>query len=217
MDFVGCSERGRAGGWPLVPQRRLGESNAQRLEFVVGQIERRLEVLRSWALEGVPVGETLPRSLNWVRSWDSPALGISRIGSSSSFTTTHPVHGGAVRQVVEVLERLARAHPRERDAPGSGGGARAKADRAKAASYKAMLSEAANTYVALSVELSDAKRDLRVTHQTLRSLEGENARQKEEIRELRRRLAHLSDREIVTDLSSAHPSARRHGADDDGL
>ena len=81
-------------------------NNRERGERVRRQIELRLDVLRDWSCNGVPPGQEVPPSLNRVRIWEDAELGISRIGSPTSFTTKHPVHGASVKEIDEVLAVL---------------------------------------------------------------------------------------------------------------
>ena len=85
-------------------------NSLERREDVRRQLERRREVLAEWAEIGVsslPEGTSVPVSLNQVRGWEDARLGISRVGSPSSCTTTHRVHGAVVRDIDRLLRELA--------------------------------------------------------------------------------------------------------------
>ena len=89
---------------PLVTDL-LAETGSGR-RTVEQRIERRLEVLREWLRDGIPVGESIPRSLNAARLWENVELGILPIASPNEFTTTHHLHGGRVRDIGGLLTEL---------------------------------------------------------------------------------------------------------------
>lgn len=73
----------------------------------IGQrIERRLEILRHWLRDGIPVGKAIPRSLNAARLWEDVGLNIQPIKSPNEFTTTHHEHGQSVRDIAGLLTAL---------------------------------------------------------------------------------------------------------------
>ena len=176
-------------------------NNYQRFEQVRGQIATRLELLQRWRADGVPEGKILPRSLNQVRCWDDPELGISKIGSPASFTTTHPEHGASVKEISALLEALI-TRQRKREPDDANLATQLSHERKRSAALKKMLENSANLYATITVELEEALRDLRVTQQSLESLSARHSESKQENKELRRRLAKDSASELVTHL---HP------------
>ncbi len=75
-------------------------------QTVEQRIEKKLEVLREWLRDGVPVGESIPTSLKAARVWESAELGILPIASPNEFTTTHHLHGNKVRDIGSLLTEL---------------------------------------------------------------------------------------------------------------
>ena len=173
---------------------RAAVNNTQRLALVQEQIQLRLRVLEAWLDKGAPDGQRVPASLNQVRKWDNPSLGIVPIGSSATFTTTHRAHGAFVASISEVLRDLAAQR-----SPRSAGKKKSAAQRrAQLASHKRMLVAAASQYAAISVQLHEATLGLRVAKQSLDACRSENRRLRSE---LRRR----SSPGTVTDLDSRRP------------
>jgi hypothetical protein len=62
-------------------------------------ISRRLAILREWEKDGIPEGQSLPTSLNQVRTWNAPELGILPIGSAGDFTKTNSDHGKSIMRI----------------------------------------------------------------------------------------------------------------------
>lgn len=82
-----------------------GDSSGES-QTVAKRIERRLEVLRLWLSDGIPLGKTIPSSLNATRLWKDQELGIESIRSPNDFTMTHHVHGRSVRDIAGLLTAL---------------------------------------------------------------------------------------------------------------
>ncbi|MBB3352680.1 DNA-binding transcriptional MerR regulator [Rhizobium sp. BK049] len=70
------------------------------------RIAARLELLEKWNKNGVPPGVDRPRSLNTVRIWNDPAIGILAIGSKTKFTTTDPDVGVQVKKIKRLIDAL---------------------------------------------------------------------------------------------------------------
>ena len=85
----------------------MGRENLDQSQTVAYRIKQRLKVLEAWLSDEIPSGKTIPRSLNAVRKWDDGELGISPIHSPNDFTTTHAEHGHSVKQIGDVLSKLA--------------------------------------------------------------------------------------------------------------
>ena len=180
-------------------------NNRERSEGVRRQIRIRLETLRKWSSDGVPASQALPGSLNQLRRWEAPALGICPIGSSGSFTTTHPEHGPSVRKLSELLDAL--IERQRASQPDETSLVRGLAqERARVATLRNMFEDPADRYARLTVELDEALRDLRVTRQSLEASQAKVSELREHNRDLRRRLAAYSNSEIVSDL---HPRGQR--------
>ena len=174
-------------------------NNLERREHVHRQLERRREVLAEWVQIGVlslPEGTGVPRSLNQVRVWDEPRLGISRIGSPASFTTTHRVYGVVVREIARSLREL--ADQRAAQAKKTRG---AKRKRGLAA-LKSSLTGAANRYAVLSVELDESQLRLRVAEQSFATSRQEVSELRTEVRKLKAALARRSASSNVTPIGS---------------
>ena len=174
-------------------------NNLKRREHVHRQLERRRDVLADWAeigVSGLPEGTSVPVSLNQVRLWENSRLGISRIGSSSSFTTTHPVHGALVRDIDRLLGEL--AGQRAAQVKKTRG---AKRKRGLAA-LKRSLTGAANRYAVLSVELDESQLRLRVAEQSFATSRQEVSELRTEVRKLKAALARRSASSNVTPIGS---------------
>ena len=170
-----------------------------------GRFSSELVTLRAWSRDGVPSGQTPRRSLNGVRCWEDPELGISRIGSPGSFTTRHPEHGVAVKAIAEVLEVLVKRE-RETKSREPSFATQLKDERRLSVALKKMLQDAADLHAAMTVELEGALRDLRVTRQSLESVTARNSELLKEAQGLRCSLARYSDSELVTDINSRRTS-----------
>ena len=194
--------RGR--GHLLLRCRYRFMNNRERSERVRRQIRIRLETLRKWSSDGVPAGQALPGSLNQLRRWEAPALRICPIGSSSTFTTTHPEHGPSVRKLSEILDALIKrqraSQPDETSAV-----RRLAEERARVATLRKMFEDSADLYAKLTVELDEALRDLRVTRQSYEALQAKVSEFRQDNHDLRRRLARYSNSEVVTDLRPRGP------------
>ena len=178
-------------------------NNLKRQALVHDQIELRLRVLEAWLDNGAPDGQRVPASLNQVRIWQDPSLGIVQIGSSASFTTTHRVHGELVTRISQVLRDLAA----QRSPPPLGKKKSAAQGRAQLAAHKRMLEAAANQYAAMTVELRETQLDLRVARQSLDAVRSENAQLRTKNRGLKSELTPRSSPGIVTELDSRRPAS----------
>lgn len=97
----------------------LDRGRGAKPQTVEQRIERRLEVLREWLRNGVPVGRSIPKNLKAVRIWEESELRIQPIASPNEFTTTHRLHGPLIRDIAGILTELkkrykqpARAQPK---------------------------------------------------------------------------------------------------------
>ena len=165
------------------------------------QLERRRDVLAEWAKVGVsnlPQVMSVPLSLNQVRQWEDVHLGITRIGSASSFTTTHRVHGAVVRDIDRLLRELAE----QRAAKGKRKKARGAKRKRRFAVLESSFSGAANRYAVLSDELHQTQFRLRVAEQSVAAFNRENSELRTEVRNLKLELARRSASCTVTPIAS---------------
>ena len=155
-------------------------NNTKRAGALRQQIQVRLEILGRWRDNGIPEGYKVPDSLNKVRIWEDDSLGIQRIGSPSSFTTSHSKYGGQVKKIAKIREELNRSKKKK---PRKNSSTQLlHQEREKLGHYEKALVEAANQYAVITVNLKEAQRDLRIDRQSLESA-------KNEIRELMFQLA----------------------------
>ena len=174
-------------------------NNLERREHVHRQLERRREVLAEWVATGIsslPEGTGVPVSLNQVRRWEDARLGISSIGSPSSCTTTHRVHGAVVRDIDRLLRELAdqqASHVKRKKTRG------AKRKR-RLAVLESSLASAANRYAVLSAELDETKLRLRVAEQSVAAFKRENTDLRTEVRSFKAELARRSASGTVTSI-----------------
>ena len=180
-------------------------NNRERGERVRHQIQLRLDTLRGWSSDGIPNGQELPRSLNQVRCWDDPAVGISKIGSPGSFSTKHPEHGTSVRAIAEVLKVLLKRERETRPRDPSLA-TQLRDERRRTAGLKKTLENSADQYAAIAVEFGETSRDLRVTRQSLESVTAENSELRQKISERCRPRDRHSDSKVVAHINSRRTS-----------
>lgn len=77
-------------------------------QSIEARIERRLDLLRSWLRDGIPINKHVPKNLKETRVWGDPELGIAPISSPNEFTTTHHRYGSLVREIAGLLAALKR-------------------------------------------------------------------------------------------------------------
>jgi len=82
-------------------------SNAVKAKNLSEQIERRLSILQE-KLEGKHSELGIPKSLTKLRLWEHSELGIEKIGSPSSFVTSHPEHGRKIEKIAECLNLISK-------------------------------------------------------------------------------------------------------------
>ena len=146
-------------------------NNTKRAGALRQQIQVRLEILERWRNEGVPEGYKVPNSLNKVRTWEDTSLGIQRIGSPSSFTTSHSKYGGQVKKIAKFLEELNR--PKKNKPRKSSSTQLLLQEREKLEHCEKALIKAANQYAIISVNLKDTQQKLDITTQSLEAADGE--------------------------------------------
>ena len=144
------------------------------------QVALRLKTLEAWRRNEVPQGYSVPKSLNQVRQWDDETLGIRKIGSPSSFTTTHRTHGRTVERIAKLLQELRKPRPVDRGKPSRR--KQLNKQQAIAKEYRRALVEAANQHASMVVKYDDACRDLRIKAQHLEAAEDEIRSLKDKIR-----------------------------------
>jgi chromosome segregation ATPase len=82
-------------------------SNEEKAKFLADQIDLRLSILRK-KVKGEHAELDVPISLTKIREWVHEELGIERIGSPSSFVTSHKEHGRKVIKIAKCLDTLKR-------------------------------------------------------------------------------------------------------------
>ena len=173
-------------------------NNSERQAFVKEQLELRLRVLESWLENAPPDGPQIPTSLNQMRQWDNPDLGIVPIGSSATVTTTHRTHGGLVSRIAKVLAALA-AQRSSRPARKK----RAAAERKRQlAAQTRMLTAAANQFVVTSARLHEVTLELRLARQQIDVLRSENRQLRAKNRQTEAPPGPRLRSGLVTDLES---------------
>ncbi len=163
-----------------------GQSNQQKRDALVQQLDRRIALLERWVKEGAPKG-AVPASLTKARLWSEPAEGIVKIGSSSSFVKTHQLYGMKVKLIDDLRGALLR---RKRTT--------ATSAETRIATLTAQLEEAkrANTnsgdqFVQKEIELQNCQRQLRIALQDIANLNTRLEREKETVKMLRKVNAQL--------------------------
>ncbi|MCY4515267.1 MAG: hypothetical protein OXC69_09085 [Candidatus Tectomicrobia bacterium] len=119
--------------------------------------------MEEWSRKGVPQGYSVPKSLNKAREWVDESLGIRKIGSPSSFTTTHCTHGRSVEQIAKLIDELHK--PKRVDRGKSSIRQQLAKQKAISREYQLALVESANQYASMAVKYRDARRDLRIVTQ----------------------------------------------------
>jgi len=124
-------------------------SNAEKAQKLTEQINKRYELLKAIKVGSIADIE-LPKSLNKLREWDNQELGIERIGSPSSFTTNHKLHGNTIKRIDTLLKELIKPKkPRKKTTK-----TELKRDNNN---LEAALQNAANQYVEYSQEIQRLK------------------------------------------------------------
>lgn len=159
--------------------------NKERAAKISLQIEKRLEVLNSWVSDGVPEGYQRPTSLNKVREWNDRELGIEKIGSPSSFTTGHKVYGRLVVRISKALIKLNTPVKKKQQTNPVKQLQKLRGDHAE---YEKSLTNAANQYASLRVDLEKYQKLYRVARQSQEDAQHELAVAEETVRELKAEL-----------------------------
>jgi chromosome segregation ATPase len=81
------------------------KSNKEKIRWLEDQIKVRISLSQE-KLSGKHVGLDVPTSLRQNRIWENADYGVERIGSPSSFKTTHKKHGKYVKQLNALLVKL---------------------------------------------------------------------------------------------------------------
>lgn len=159
--------------------------NADRQAKLTAQIRLRLETLRGWLANGVPDGKLCPSSLNKVREWNDPSLGIEKIGSPSSFTSGHKTHGSDVSRIAKLITKLNIPRTKKNK---SNPHKQLLKTRAKYEEQQESLVMAANQYATLRIELDKYQKLYRVAQQSQLEAQQELAVAESTIRELKAEL-----------------------------
>lgn len=159
--------------------------NKERAAKISLQIEKRLEVLSSWVADGVPEGYQRPTSLNKVREWSDKELGIEKIGSPSSFTTSHKVYGHLVIKISNALNKL---NTPAKKKPPTNPVKQLQKLRGDHAEYEKSLTNAANQYTSMRVDLDKYQLLYRVARQSQEDAQHELLEAENTVRELKAEL-----------------------------
>lgn len=80
-------------------------SNEVKAKNLCEQIDRRLSLLQG-KLDGKYSELVIPKSLTKLRLWEHANYGIEKIGSPSSFVTSHQEHGRKIAKIAECLSLI---------------------------------------------------------------------------------------------------------------
>ncbi len=171
-------------------------SNEDKAKKLAEQIELRLRVLNE-KTKGKHTKLEIPNSLTKLRKWTCDELGIEKIGSPSSFVTSHKEHGRKVKKIANCLEILKKQkkppkRPREQ---------KLTELKARNKELNESLTNAANQYVQYSQETKRLKEQLILSNSKVEALTehldetlSELQIARDEIILLRERLVHYEDR-----------------------
>lgn len=163
----------------------LAQGGARKLT-IEQRIDRRLEVLRSWLRDGIPAGKSIPKNLKAARVWEDPELGIARIASPNEFTSSHHLHGPAVREIAAVLTQLKKRFHRPKTASASS--AQALSTRFDRTAYERQLERVVSQWHSeRDLRLNEKKRADAAEARSIMLLQ-ESAEKDELIADLRRQL-----------------------------
>lgn len=188
-EVASCCSHGERGGMKKLQTSAtdLVAETVLKRQSVEERIERRLEVLREWLRDGVPAGESIPRSLKVARLWEDAELGILPIASPNEFTTTHHLHGHLVRDVGGLLTALRKRFDRPSRSSNEGNSAPATKFDRKA--FDRQLEATVSQWHTERDQQLHAKRRADAAEARSVMLLEENARKDELIADLRRQLA----------------------------
>ncbi len=136
-------------------QMNSPESNEDKAKKLAEQIELRLRVLNEKII-GAHTELEIPTSLTKVRNWVCDELGIEKIGSPSSFVTSHKEHGRKVKKIANCLETL----KKQKKLPKKPKEQKLTELKAKNKELNESLTNAANQYVQYSQETKRLKEEL---------------------------------------------------------
>ena len=171
-------------------------NNEDKAKKLGEQIELRLRILNEKVIGEHPELE-IPTSLTKMRNWVCYELGIEKIGSPSSFVTSHKEHGRKVKKIANCLETLKKQKkplkkPREQ---------KLTELKAKNRELNESLTNAANQYVQYSQETKRLKEELILSNSKVEGLTEELDETlselqiaRDEIIVLRKKLAQYEDR-----------------------
>ena len=152
-------------------------SNAEKAKKLTEQIELRLKVLNE-KVKGEHTELEVPISLTKIRNWVDEQLGIEKIGSPSSFVTSHQEHGRKVTKIANCLEVLKKQKkpskkPKEQ---------KLTELKTKNKELNESLTNTANQYVKYSQETKRLQEELLLCNSKLEGLEEELVETKGELK-----------------------------------
>lgn len=130
-------------------------SNEDKAKKLAEQIELRLRVLNE-KVTGEHTELEIPTSLTKVRNWVCDELGIEKIGSPSSFVTSHQEHGRKIAKIAKCLEIL----KKQKKSPKKPREQKLTELKARNKELNESLINAANKYVQYSQETKRLKEEL---------------------------------------------------------
>jgi hypothetical protein len=171
-------------------------SNTEKAKWLTEQIELRFKILVN-KIKGEHPELVVPASLTKVREWVHDEFGIERIGSPSSFVTSHQEHGRKVRKIAKCLEAL----KNQKKPPKKPTEKKLTKLKAKNKELNESLTNAANKYVQYSQESKRLREELLLSNskvdgltEELDEIKGELQIARDEIILLHKKLAQYEDR-----------------------
>jgi len=165
--------------------------NTRRQQNLKEQIELRIELLEKKIRGELADDVSIPISLTKLRLWQNEKYGVEKIGSPSSFVTTHQEHGQKVRKIQKLLGQI-RAPKKPTTKPVSKKLSEVTQENLR---LKSLLQSTANQYVQYSKELERLKESAVLNNametgleKELEEVKAELAGSKEEIARLRKKL-----------------------------
>ena len=130
-------------------------SNEDKAKKLAEQIDLRLIVLNE-KIKGEYPELDIPTSLTKIRNWIDDELGIEKIGSPSSFVTSHQEHGCKIAKIAKCLEIL----KKQKKSPKKPREQKLTELKARNKELNESLTNAANKYVQYSQETKRLKEEL---------------------------------------------------------
>lgn len=167
-------------------------SNIDRQKILTDQINLRITLLEKAKKGGQDF--TVPTSLTKLREWELPEYGVFKIGSPSSFVTTHAIHGKKIKKLNNLLNFLkSKNNSKRKNKPVSKQLASAKKEINK---LKGNISGAANQFVMYVSEIKSLKEDAALYEGIKTGLTDELEDLKDELKQLKKNMLKLENENI---------------------